>query len=352
MIKRNINKLIGVLFCGLITVQLLSAQIVSPFNQLRVTDSSCNYSFIVSGHFHGASTNLSTFPASTLLANIDILNALHPKFLMSLGDMFLDVNESYLEHYKRSLFEKLKMPLLNAVGNHDLSNGNMYEKVFGQTYFSFTDHSELFIVLNTELNDGSIKGEQFKFLKTTLTKAKSDRIKNIFIFSHRPVWAEENSKYSRLFEGNTRSQFGSPNFEKEIRPLLENSEAKIFWVSGSLAGGPASFFYDKDEKSSVTFMQTAIRDLPRDAVLQINVNDGNISFKGISLTGQKMEPIENYNIDFWKKTIPPETSFNYRLLPLLFFQMLKHYFFWIGFVSSLIFFFVLKWIFNRWKKRK
>lgn len=317
-----------------------------------VADTSGTYSFIVSGHFHGASTNLSTYPASSLLANIDTLNALKPNFLMSLGDMFLDMDETYLNHYKKSLFEKLKMPLLNAVGNHDLSNGNMYEKVFGRTYFSFTDQSELFIVLNTEINDGSIKGEQFEFLKVALNKAKLEGIKNIFIFSHRPIWAEENSRYKMLFEGNTRSQFGSPNFEKEIRPLLENSTLPVYWISGSLAGGPASFFYDKDTSFSITFMQTAIRDLPRDAVLQINVTDGSISFKGISLTGQKLEPIENYTIDYWKKTIPPEASFNYRLLPLIILQMLKHYFFWIGFVSSLIFFFVLKWIFNRWKKRK
>ena len=336
----------------MISIQLLSAQIISPFNKVMVADTSGNYSFIVSGHFHGASTNLSTYPASTLLANIDNLNSLKPNFLMSLGDMFLDVNETYLEHYKTSLFEKLKMPLLNAVGNHDLSNGNMYEKVFGRTYFSFTAQSELFIVLNTEINDGSIKGEQLEFLKVCLNKAKSADIKNIFIFSHRPIWAEGNPKYDMLFEGNTHSQFGSPNFEKEIRPLLENMTLPIFWISGSLAGGPASFFYDKDENDSITFMQTAIRDLPRDAVLQINVKDGNVTFKGVSLTGQTLEPIENYTIDYWKKTIPPEASFNYRLIPLLFIQMLKHYFFWIGFVSSLIFFFVLKWIFNRWKKRK
>ena len=336
----------------MVAVQLLSAQVSSPFNKLVVNDTACNYSFLVSGHFHGESTNISTFPASTVLANIDTLNALNSNFLMSLGDLFLDVTETDLEHYKNSLFRKLKMPLLNAVGNHDLANGNRYEKIFGKTYFSFTDHTELFIILNTEVNDGSILGDQLEMFKTAMKSAGSSGIKNIFIFSHRPIWAEENSKYKNLFEGNTRSQFGKPNFESTIRPLLINSSSSIYWISGSLAGGPASFFYDKEVNSSITFMQTAIRDLPRDAVLQVNVRDGKISFKGISLTGQQLEPVESYNIDYWKETIPPEATFNYRLLPMIVMQMIKHFYFWTGFVSSLIFLFVFKLFYSRWKRKK
>jgi hypothetical protein len=332
----------------------MSAQILSPFNKLKIQDTSEVYSFIVSGHFYGASTNTSTFPASTLLANIDALNSLEPSFLMSLGDMFIDVNEKYLKNYRSSLFLRLKMPLINAVGNHDLANGNIYEKEFGKTYFSFLISTELFIVLNTELDDGSIKKEQLTFFRDALNSARSENIKNIFVFSHRPVWAEQSSRYGKLFKDNTRTSIGENNFSSEVEPLLkEISKAKnVFWLSGSMGGGPASFFYDKDEETKITFIQTAIRDLPRDAVLQVNVNNGGVSFKGISLTGETLKPIEDYNVLFWTKTTPHEEKFNFRLLPLMILQMLTHHFFWIGVITTLISCFLILLIIKRWKRKK
>ncbi len=352
MVKRRINKLFSIAFAISLLVNILSAQVISPFNKIALKDTSSVYSFIVSGHFHGASTNVSTFPASTILSNLDTLNALHPLFLMSLGDMFLDVNETYIHNYKKSLFDKLKMPLFNAVGNHDVSNGNRYEKEYGSSYFTLKNGTELFIILNTEINDGSIKGDQFDFLVEAVRSAGN--YKNIFIFSHRPIWAENNSRYKNLFIGNTRTEIGRNNFEDVVLPLLMNySKVKHFyWISGSMAGGPASFFYDKDPVSTITYMQSAIRDQERDAVLQIFINKGVVRFNGISLTGQNLDAVENYNLSFWKNTISPEQKFNYRLLPYLTKQMLLHYYFWIGFVSSLVLFFSLRWVYKKWKRKK
>jgi len=332
----------------------LSAQIVSPFNKLEIKDTTSSYTFIVSGHFHGASTNASKFPAASLQANIDTLNSLKPSFLICLGDMFLDMNETYLEHYQKSLFNKLHIPLLNAVGNHDLANGNMYEKVFGKTYFSFTLHSELFIVLNTEMNDGSIKDEQLKFFKSAVNTAKDNNIKNVFVFSHRPVWTENNEKYSKLFADNTHSTFEN-NFSKEIIPLLKSisKDKNVYWMSGSMGGmAPVSFFYDKDKATNITFMQTAIRDLPRDAVLKVNVNNGIISFDGISFTGQTLQKIESYNLEYWNKSFAPEQKFSFRMLPYLTKQMLMHQYFWFGFVFCFILLFVFSFIKRRWKRNK
>lgn len=355
LLKAITNKIgISIFLCFLLIFNLASGQVISTINNLPIKDSSQNYSFFVSGHFHGASTNISSFPASSLLANLDSINSYNPSFIISLGDLFLDVNETYISHYKYSLFNKLKMPLFNAVGNHDLA-GNYYEKYFGKTFFSFTHKSELFIVLNTEINDGSIKDEQLKLFNSAIDEALSGNIKNVFIFSHRPIWSERIEKYSKLFSDNTRTAIGKNNFNEEIKPLLlKISKSKnVYWISGSMGGmAPASFFYDRDSETNVTFMQTAIRDLPRDAMLQIKINNGDVSMKGISLTGQHLEPIENYNLNFWSKTIAPEQSFNFRLLPYLTKQMLLHHYFWIGFFLSCLLFFCFTFFRNRWKRRK
>ncbi len=354
VINEKINKTILLFYLMLMLLHTASAQTISPFNKLPVKDSSKNYSFIVSGHFHGASTNASSFPSSSLLANIDSINGLNPLFLMSLGDLFLDVNDSYISHYNYSLFSKLKMPMFNAVGNHDLA-GNVYEKWYGKTFFFFSNNSELFIILNTEINDGSIKDEQLKLFANAMDTALLPQIKNVFIFSHRPVWAERIKKYDKLFSDNTRTAIGNNNFKEDIKPIIQkiSKNKNVFWLSGSMGGmAPASFFFDKDDETNVTFMQTAIRDLPRDAMLQININGGIVSLKGISLTGQQLLHIEKYNMEYWNKTIAPEHLFNYRLLPYLAKQMLMHHFFWLGFFSCFLFIFCISFIRKRWKKRK
>lgn len=330
----------------------MSAQVVSPFNGAKLNDSVSDYSFIVSGHFHGQSNNGSTFPAATVLSSIDTLNNIQPAFLMSLGDLFLDVDDVYLDHYKSSLFSKIKFPLFNTVGNHDISNGNRYEKEYGKTFFSFVFASELYIVLNTELNDGSIKGEQLAFLKSTLEAAQAAKIKNVFIFTHRPIWAERIDKYKNLFLENTRTAIGTNNFLEEIAPLLKPIAASksVFWFSGSMGGGAASFFYDKNDEYKIVFIQTAIRDTPKDAMLKVNVNNGNIKLEGLSITSQQLNAIERYDVEFWLKDSKPTTEFSYRLLPLYLKSMLLHRYFWYGAGFTLLCFIIIRLVLKRRKK--
>lgn len=350
MLKRsNINLLPALAL--LFNSYCISAQ-VSPFNGLSVVDSLSEYKFIVSGHFHGQSDNVSTFPASTVLASVDTLNSIQPAFLISLGDLFLDVDEMYLRHYRNSLFNKLKFPLFNSVGNHDISNGNRYEKEFGKSYYSFSLSSELYIVLNTEENDGSIKDDQLNFLKGVLNSASlNEKVQNVFVFTHRPVWAERIDKYSKLFLENTRTAIGTNNFIEDVLPLLQNLKSKhIFWISGSMAGGPASFFYDKNDELGITFMQTAIRDTPRDAMLLVDIKEGNISFSGLSLTGQKLNPIESYGVDFWMKETKQEQPFSFRLIPLYLKNMLLHRYFWYGSVAALFILLCFRFLLKRRNK--
>jgi hypothetical protein len=342
----------GIIFMICFTAWKINCGQISPFNERILTDTTENFCFLVSGHFHGASTHRSPYPASTLLANIDTLNSMKPAFLMSLGDMFVDVNEMSVSSYRRSLFAKLRMPLFNAVGNHDLSGDDFYGKVFGKTWDSFSLAGNVFIILNTEADDGRISGDQLNFFKETLLK-HSGKGKNLFVFSHRPVWAERKERYKDLFEGNTRTLVGKNNFTEELEPLLlEWNTGHVYWISGSMASAPASFFYDEDPETGIIFMQTALRDLPRDAVLKVSVRNGEVSFQGISLTGQALQSIESYGMEFWKQNSAPEEKFSFRLLPYLILQVVSHSYFWIGVVSSLLIVIVFRFILLRWKRKR
>jgi hypothetical protein len=99
-------------------------------------------------------------------------------------------------------------------------------------------------------------------------------------------------------------------------------------------------------------MQSAIRDLPRDAVLKVNVDGKQVRFSGISLTGEHLEPVENYNISYWTRTVAPETQFSFRMLPYYTKQMLMHCYFWIGFFVSLVIVLFVSLLRRKWKKSK
>ena len=109
----------------------------SPFNDLEVhiPDTVTAYTFLVGGHFYGGSgSGGSGLPASTLLAGIPRINGTKADFLVSTGDMFIDAVADR-PRYEEAFFQRLDMPLLNAVGNHDVDN-KQYEQVYGATYYS------------------------------------------------------------------------------------------------------------------------------------------------------------------------------------------------------------------------
>ena len=300
---------------------------------------SADFSFIVTGHIHGSSANQSGYPASTFLGNADwIQDSLHPSFMWFTGDVFQDIKKDY-PFYQHSLFSKVAVPMFNAVGNHDLS-GDFYQENIGETYFAFTIGVNLFITLDAETDDSQIIGEQLAFFIGELANAKKKGVKNVFICSHRPIWAETNPEFQGLFADNTRSLMGD-NFVEELLPELEKyqNEYAIYWFSGSMGNVPVSFFYHKEKESNITFIQTAIRNIQRDAILEVSIKNSAVSFSPHSLTGQELEPLEYYNMAFWKDYKKPVIEFNYRLIPLYIKQTLTNRMFWYGMGAMVLFFF-------------
>ena len=318
----------------------------SAFNNKPVkVDSTGNYSFIVSGHFHGGSTNRTGYPTNTLLANLDWINESDNCMLISLGDLFLDVSND-ISQYESSFFSKLKKPMFNAVGNHDLT-GDIYQNNFGETYFYWLINNDIHIILDTELDDGSIKNEQLAMLKEVKELTQTQNINNVFIYAHRTLWAKTYSELDLLFQDNTQSVLGN-NFESDVLPILKDIETRsqVYWFSGSIGDAPASFFQFKSD--GIQYIATAIRGLPRDAVLIVNVNSkGEVNFETKTFTNQELMPFENYNVEYWNENIGKKEPFNFRLIPLYVKQNLLRPAFWYGFsimlIISLVFY---------WRKRK
>ncbi len=300
-----------------------------------------NYSFIVGGHYYGNSSNKTGIPANTIVANLGVFNDSEIDFQMVVGDVFLDIKEDY-KSYTETFFSRLQKPLFIAVGNHDVS-GKFFEDNLGPTCFSFNYGGDVHIVLDTEKDDGSIIDEQL----TVLRKGCSSEANNIFIYSHRPIWFEENPEMKDIFKNNSRSKFGV-NYQSEVEPILKliPKNRNVYWFSGSLGGSaPASFFYHSED--NIHFIQTAIRGLKRDAVLKVSSIKGKIKFSTISLTDEDLDELESFNLEFWRSAHPKE-DFNPRLIKMYVLNAVFHRFFWYGFVSAMVI--VLAFLY--WKRRK
>jgi len=318
----------------------------SPFNGLEVVppDSSGNYRILIGGHFHGTSTNRSGYPAATLLANLDTINGLGANLLLSTGDLFMDPAAD-TGRYRRSFFAKLAVPLFNAPGNHDA--GKAYERAYGPTHFVIGMGMDRIVLLDTERDNGRVTGEQ---LATLAGLAEGFSGRHLFIVSHRPLWAEDDPVYGPLFKGNTRSALGT-NFRREVLPLLERvaERAQVYWISGSMAGrAPASIFF-QPHAPNITYVQCAIRDEPRDALLIADVRRDTVAWSTLSLTGLPVMAPEAHDAVWWRSKQGERPAFQWRLVPYRAGRIVRHKAFWFGAGSAVLLSFLLLRLF-RWRR--
>ncbi|MDQ3100843.1 MAG: metallophosphoesterase, partial [Bacteroidota bacterium] len=294
---------------------------VSPFNGRAISDQARdgNYRLILSGHFHGSSSDRSGFPAGTLLASLDLIDSLNADIFLSTGDLFLDPKADH-QRYQRSLFDKLNVPLFNAPGNHDKSDH--YSREFGPTYGMIELGNDRIVLIDTEVNDGTLKEDQLDMFRDLLEQPVLDRI---FIISHRPLWAEEDDRYAPLFEGNTRSMLGN-NYTEDVLPLIEKLSlgSQIFWVSGSMAGYARSSIFFQEHAKNITYIQAAIRNEPRDAILVADVGPDEINWRTISLTGAPVLAPQHYDAEWWWSQKDKKEGFNWRLLPYMIRSTVTH----------------------------
>ena len=320
----------------------------SPYNVLPLVppDSAGNYRLIISGHFHGASSNASGYPAATLLAQLDRINGLRANALLSTGDLFLNPDRDSAR-FAASLFQRLEVPLYNAPGNHDREGSAFGDVPFPMVLQMGRDR---IILLDTERSNSDIVGDQLNALEQAAKDSEAGVLGRVFIITHRPVWSEADPIYGPLFKGNTRSLTGC-NYQRDVWPLVQRMAvaSSVVWASGSMAGGaPASVFFQPHD-TNVTYIQSAIRDELRDALLVADVGPTTIKWSLVSLTGQRTAPVEEHTATWWKEQRSNGTEdFNWRLLPYLVTSVVTHRAFAWGAVVMFVMLLILRALLRRW----
>ena len=329
MLKEVANKfLIWVLFFFFFSSMLFAEKCVkSPLNNLILN---CNekiegYSFFVAGHIYCPNKE-SIYPANSIVSNISLLNNAGASLMVLLGDIIQKTGEREIRALKESFLMKLDFPVFNAPGNHDLLNREMYKEYFGKTFFSFQYSTELFVFLDSEISDGKIEGDQLNFIMDNIAYCKKSlQIKNIFIFSHRLLWAIGNAPYSSIipFVNRPLCHYDkADSIATIILPQLKGlTGKKVYFMSGDVGCSWAiSLFYEKDKTSNITYVATGINDIQRDMICQVTVDkSGKVNFSPISLTGQKLDGIEAYGFGYWKEYFKQREKKKVNSLKLVYF---------------------------------
>lgn len=147
---------------------------------------------------------------------IDEINRLAPDFVVTIGDLI----DGYVSDpawsapqwaHIEQIIGRLEAPLFLCGGNHDLSNPAMaadWRRRFGCTYYHFTVGDDLFLVLDTEGQEGRALSPQQVGYFTRVLKEWQGRW--IYIFMHRPLWRDGSGGYA------------------EIEPLLKGRDYTLF----------------------------------------------------------------------------------------------------------------------------
>lgn len=278
---------------------------------LELSETQQEYSFLAAGHVYGTPSP-SAYPAASFLANIEKFKNMDAHFLVMMGDIIQHISESEINIFKFTIADKLGIPIFNAPGNHDLSNRDLYIKHFGKTYFSFRYSSELYIFLDSELNNGQIEGEQREFVLKSLYEAKhSDNIKNIFIFVHRLLWAIGNEQLETIIPWVNGGSITAVGFKKYIFPVLStlSDEKHIYLISGDIGckdyvlgeiPGAFPLFYEEDPKHNITYVACGLGENEHDCIIKVDITrEGEVTFLPISLIGKDLGEIHHYGIDYW-----------------------------------------------------
>lgn len=320
---------------------------VSPYNgrSLVPPDSTGAYRLLIGGHFHGASSNVSGYPAASVLANLDRINATGANAFLSTGDLFMQPDRDSAR-YMDSFFKRLALPLFNAPGNHDLEGeafaaGRRMPQMLAMG-------ADRIVLLDTERDDSRLKGDQLKVLEDLARDTMAGR--RVFIVSHRPIWSEGDRRYSELFAGNTRAVL-DPGYRSDVLPIVRRiaEQGEVFWISGSMAGRARSSIFFQPEEKNITYIQCAVRDQLRDALLIADVSSVGVRWQGISLSGDTLASVETYDAAWWKAQLGTNEEFNWRLLPYLVKKTVLQPTFGYGAIVGLLLALLFRVLRRRWK---
>ena len=190
--------------------------------------------------------------------------------------------------------ESLKLDKYFVPGNHDMVNVENYKKYIGSNYYAITKKGLKFVIIDGNLDNWNIKGEQLKLLKNELIGFDG----KVFILVHQLIWISDD-KYSNIKPNSRYGISDTLTFWNDIFPLLKNHPNEVYVCSGDLGAFKSiqNPFYHKVE--NVTLIASGMGARYRDNCIDVKFfENGDIQFDVISLHEDlDSDDLKDYNFD-------------------------------------------------------
>ena len=277
------------------SVQLNHAEINHPSPDSSIT-------IIAGGHLYGNPYNEGDpVIASTLKNDIQTINSSGVDMFFSLGDMTYLPSLESVNNLRDEFLDEIEIPVFNAVGNHDLKNGRtFYEENFSDTYYSFRYGPIQVIVLDTVISHCYIVGHQYDMLEDSIQNVLQDNeIDNVLIFMHKLIFLDEEDLIGRA---NGECAYGSNFTELRDELLIPASRQKPIYIIagdvGAFSGNLSPFYYQYPDSNLYT-IAAGIGDSDEDALIRIEIQEGEVDFDIIPLGEKQFDDLTSYTPDYW-----------------------------------------------------
>jgi hypothetical protein len=305
---------LGLLFIGLWFTERLPSGL-REWIYLRTANISDNakrepieFEFFVVGHLYGSPSIDDHLPDRLLLQRLPEIISAKPDFMVSLGDVVYQKNQTDFSNLDMTLLQKLPFPLYNTPGNHDVANNpSLYESYFGkQTYFGQEYGPARLIFLDTELVECGLDEPQLEMLQQELNKAINDPETHfIFVFMHKtlvfqnPEMKALKNKQAMPNVWDCQKKDGAnPLMEKFFKPAARHKPVIIF--AGDVgAWGNLSPYYQRDRWLPLTLVMTGLGDTSQDNIILVHVSPDSVKMDALFLEDMHSTPLQEYDLNYW-----------------------------------------------------
>jgi hypothetical protein len=280
-----------IIFLGLLLLSSCSKEEIP-----EIPKKSEPYSFFIAGHTYGKPGIDNPGLHPPFEEKFNLINSRMVDFGVLTGDI---VNVSTTPNWDEvdSSLKDLNCEKYFAVGNHDITDRNLYESRYGKTFFKFFHEKDLFIVLDPNLDHWNISGDQLAFLKTEID-IEGPLARNVFVFFHQLLWWNKTNKYRNVRMNSTEDRADTINFWTDVEPLLSNLKKPVFMFAGDIGAASWSDDFMYDSFDNITFIASGMGEGIGDNFVFVDVDKtGMVSFELIALNGDDIHAlgkIEDY----------------------------------------------------------
>lgn len=263
------------------------------------------YSFTVYSHqFKQALQVTNTLPYSTYFATEKMLPVIAQptNFAFFTGEFINRQDAGHFNYFMKNIGLAAQFPIIHVPGEYHKQN------LFDSSYQSFQIGSQYFLAISPQADNSIGRGQEIFIRNELLKLEKHPEIKEVFVFYYGLGWLLEQPAFAQLKQ-LTNGEPVSPadTFVSEVlAPALMNfSDKKIFMLSGDIKHETSpSILFDQLPESNITVVASGVSNRATDVYLIATVEpSGLITFTPISVSNQSLQPIENYNLNFWENTL-------------------------------------------------